>query len=803
MPRLLFLFFLPQFIYAQPGSITGKLTGSDSLPVAFATVAALHLPDSAIAAGAVTDEQGNFSIAPLMPGKYGLKISAINYETKFSEAISVSAGNATVAPVIVVKKFVYSTDEIDITATKQFVQNTGEKKIYNTDQLPGGKSGSALDLLQQIPGVQSDMEGNLSMRGAGGIKILVDGKPSSLGEEGGKNQLEGLPAGSIESIEVITNPSARFDPDGAAGIINIVMRKDRTNGAGGNVTVSVGSRNKYTAGGNFTLRTKKIGFGAGLNGRSAPVINKSDFMRNYFLVDSTWNTHQLGTQKNYPASLAGRLSMDWYVSPHHTISFASNFGYSFAEQNEVIEYTNTDSTENLISTEQRTNDQVTRGNSGDYSVGWKHLYNKPGQIWSATATVNTSNTNRVITSDQDLLAADGNPLIPHLRERNTNENDFVLGSAQTDLSKPLMNKTKLEIGLKGSFRHVNNDLLGEDYEDSTDNWSNDPLITNHFLFDEKIGGGYFSLASSIRKFNFKCGVRIEQAMTTSKLTESGSEFENDYFSVFPSGSISRKFGKKADIALGYSRRINRPGISSLNPFPDYSDPYNLFYGNPFLKPEYVHAGELSGVFYPGNLTLTSTLYYRYTQQLMQRYRATNAEGISTITFQNINSSQATGVELSMNGDLKKWWTLSVNGNAFQTWLDATNIESGLLKQGFSWSLRANNSFHLPSYFEMQLTGAYSSPTYLPQGVFLAGYYADISLKKDVMHKQGNISFSLTDIFNTRAFRIQSTTTDVLFKATRKRESQIATLAFTLKIGKPDKKKPELDLKNPESGGEGF
>lgn len=787
--------------YAQRPAI-GTLTGTviDSVtqkPIPYATVALALMRGDSVVAGALTDEKGKFSLKEIRSAAYSLKIQSMAHSERRINRIMISPREPMkdLGKIILTQKD-YAMEEVEIVGDKPFMEMAIDRKIYNTEKLLTAQGGVATDLLQNIPSVEVDIDGNISLRGSNNVTILIDGRPSGLTGADRSAILEQIPATSIERIEVITNPSAKYDPDGMSGIINVILKRNRRLGLNGNLTLSASTQGTPARSPDF-LAPNKYNTSLGLNFRNSNV--------NVYVNGSYRNDERFGYGENYRenkfkgpsaileqnsnslrsgASAMIRGGLDYYLNSKNTISFSSTFSDRGRGEEEAEIFNFKSLSGALDSSYVREADESNSRGSFDANVNYESKFDQKGRHKLVTSL---SYSHGFGDSDNKFaniyLNELGAPISdPVNRQNNTRLSANHIYIIQADYEKPLKKKGKLEAGYKSIIRDINDDFTSESFDVFTDAFLPDIFLNNNFLYKERIHAAYATVGQQFKRIGYQAGVRAEQTFTTSELVNTNEEFENDYFNFFPSGFLTYKMTESQQLQLSYSRRINRPRTRQLNPFANYSDPLNLRFGNPFLLPEFVDAIEFSYAFTKNRNTVTASAYYRVVHDVIQRFKSIDTvTNVATTTYLNLGTGTSYGVELIYVGQVTKWFNLNVSFNFYRTEIDGGDTE--INNSGYGYGGRFNGTFKLPKDFSIQLSSFYRGPRPTLQGRFYGFNSINLAVQKRVLDNKGTLSLNVRDLFNTMQFQVDID--DALFyqEFLRKRESRMATLTFSYRFGK--------------------
>ncbi len=771
----------PTGSFTLKGKVVDASSGS---PLEFSTVALKKLRDSSLVAGTITTSTGEFNLTELPPGGYSIEIAFIGYE-KYINKVFFKPGSAPVNNLgdIKIKPSATMLEGAEISAEKSFVVNDIDKKTYNTEQLAVTTGGNVNDILQNIPSVELDQDGNVSLRGNENVTILIDGRPSGLTGSGGKSLLESIPASVIERVEVITNPSAKYDPDGISGIINIITKKNKLQGFTGTVGANTSFENRY--GGNLSLNYRK---------------GKWNFFSNYgFIKDvrnGTGNSYletsfgedvnivqQDGSNQNNRISNNLKIGTDYSINDRNSISISGFYNKGKNDSWEKINYNISENNSTSDSLYKRNTNGEGDNHNLDYDLTFNHYFKKEGRKLTIQGSGSLESSDNDNEYYQLGYLDDITPVpFPATLERDFNSDENTVYTASADYEHPINKDKKVEAGFKSTFRNFDTDYRYENYDEATNEYVNDVNKTNRFIYSDQLHAIYAQYRQSIKKFGYQVGVRSEYATTQSELITTNEKFSKDYYSIFPSAFATYKLNEKSQVKATYSRRINRPRKNQLNPFSDYEDPLNIRKGNPFLDPEYTDSYELEYNRFLGDLSLTTTGYYRQTNDYIQRYREVSTDGITTTTYENMNQQQNLGVEIILNGSIAKWWTFTLSSNLYWNKQDASNIQEDLSSSAFAASGRVFTTIKLPYKTEFQLNYSYRAPLKVSQGTMKQMQFLNLALSKKVLKDKGTASVRVSDPFNFQQFGFEFEGQDYYQDLTRKRQSQIVTVAFSYRFG---------------------
>ena len=797
-----------------------------------------------IIGGMLTRNNGEFNIegVPAM-GQYRLRISAIGFRTleKNVSLINMSSfrrnnnNNGGEAPDM--NSLLGNLDkdlgniklEIDtkvlgnvtVTSSKPLIQLGIDRKIYNVDKDLSTVGGTAVDVMKNVPSVSVDIDGNVTLRNSP-PQIYVDGRPTTL-------TLDEIPADEIATVEVITNPSAKFDASGGtSGILNIVLKKNRKAGYNGNVRAGVDKRGKINSGGNINIRQGKINFFANANYGQRKSISTGTTDRYTFLENPYTNLHEEDKTINHGYFAFGRAGFDYFVDNRNTLTLSGVLVHGNFKSNVNSDiYVDTLSGINNSSYTNRTSNNEGMFNNHGGSLSYLHNFPKNGHQLTADVNMNKSNNSNSSFVSNDVFNVIGGPKTSSYRQQQLGSGDNHQLTIQSDYTNPINDKSKFEAGVRMAQRKVDskNDF-GIVNPDET--ITKLPPLSSNYSYLDRVFAAYSTYSSKIKdNFGYQVGLRVESSDYSGTVhtsvkdgfgyKDTASKYSNNYpISLFPSVFISEKLKHDQELQLNYSRRINRPNFFQLFPFTDYSDSLNLSRGNPNLKPEFTNSIELSyQKTFPKNNVLLISAYYKNTNDLITRYTSTEVNPIKSDTvfintFINANSSFVGGLEFIAKNKIAQWWDLTTNLNLYTSKINTDDPAIQTAGQVYSWFAKINNSFKLPKNFSLQLSGDYNSKTVLPpggsasssgfggrggfgptvsgnsQGYSKPSYGVDAAVRYDFLkNKVASLTLSVNDIFKTRKMDVYTESNYFTQHAVRRRDAQFFRLNFAVRFGKFD------------------
>lgn len=789
------------------GSIQGSIQDADTREgLAFVAIT-VHDAEDSLVGGALSDEEGKFLIAKLPLGSLRLKVKALGFDTLVTDPIVLSRNQPKATGIELFATPSTYLDEVEITATQDQMQNKIDRKVYAVERNIVTQGGSAADVLNTIPSIEVDMDGGLNLRGNANVLVYIDGKPSTLTGTSRAAILDQFPASSIKSIEVITHPSAKFDPDGTAGIINIITKKEAREGVNGNISLGIGTGQKYNASGNLNFRRKYMNAYVNYSFRNERRWNEGS--SSVFTAADSVSPYQ--TQVSEGARTGTdhlvKAGADFFLSDKTSLGVSATASANKRVGNETADFLESDAQqEPLVRYLRMTAEREPTTNFGG-ELNLQHRPDSKGQVFDARVALSRSVEDDGEGYLSDSLDLAGNSLgLAQARQAGSTYQAFVLGTGQLDYSRNLGEKLKLELGAKSTLRDIQSDYRYQNFDPDTQAFVLDSSISNAFHYQEQVHAAYATLARSWGKLGVEAGLRAEQALTNFTLLNDNTSYENNYFRLFPSGHLAYATNEHSEWRLGYSRRINRPETDDLNPFTEYSNPKRLRAGNPRLQPEYIHALELGHLWTFKQGSLSTTAYYRRMTNTVSRLVTSLGGDTLLTTSANMLDGHAYGLELIQQMRPAEWMEMTLSANLFRSEIDASNLTPGLQLVNYGVDGRIMATVNFTKKLSFQATFNYQPPRFGPQGRISARYSTDAALKQNLFKGKGSLSLRVSDIFNTMEFNVLTDQEGIYSDSYRKRETRIGFLTFSYRFGTEDKaqrRQRREENQNPDGGGSGF
>jgi len=781
------LFLLPNVLLAQ--TIKGKVVDkSTKQAVGFANVF-LYKKDNVEkpVGGAMTEEDGSFTILNVVNGSYLVKVQLVGYKN-LAQNVELAANELDMG-VLTMAGETEAIEKVEVVAEKDLVKTDIGTRSYNVSQDLINKGGTALDVMQNIPSVQVDENNNVSLRGSSNLTVLINGKQSGLAGSNPQAVFQRIPASSIERIEVINNPSAKYDAQASGGIINIVLKTQSDDGFGGNIGFNAGNFDRYNSSVDFNYKKSKWNVFGSLNGNQNTRISTPTVFRKSFIENTTPIIDQKRNINRLDQSFTGSLGLEFAATKKDIFGLEMNLGGGRNNSNEILNNYNRNADNSLISEFVRLSDEESNSFNQNYAFSYLRKFAKPRQELKISASLARSEE---VT---DLNSSQSTDILQKTNEDNGNQ--MVL--LQADYTHPLKDSWRLETGYKSIFRNVANDFVLEDW--TNDMWVNNSNFSNDFRYKEQVYGGYGILFGKYKKLEFEAGLRLEQTFATSELLNTQQTFKNDYLNLFPNGAISYQLPKDQQIKMTYGRRINRPGFRQLNPFANFSNPLTLRSGNPFLRPEYTNSYEIGYLKDWKKASFTGSLFYKGTTDVIQPIIKQLAGDTTLFAPQNIATSDNYGVEMIGSYRVGKWLTLNGDFSFFRMVVNAQNVDDQALNDVFSWNTRINAIFSLPKSFRIQAMAFYRAPVATAQGTRKDMFMNSIGLSKTVLKNRGTFNFRVSDIAKTMRFGGTVSTPNLYNDFTFKGNTRTYMAGFSYRFGGDLKNKKNRNKRDGMQGGD--
>ncbi|MEQ3162646.1 outer membrane beta-barrel family protein [Parabacteroides goldsteinii] len=764
---MLLCFAPDMFANETDGKIKGiVMDGELGGPLEFVTVQVKAKGSDKIVQGSVTGSDGNYTIGGLKKGEYVVTFSYIGYE-EVSKNISISSDNQILSlGELTLAEDANQLGEVEVVAKRPQMRFEIDRKVFDATQDIAAEGGSASDLLSNIPSVEVDNEGSVSLRGNSSVTIWINGKASGLTADNQSDILDMMPAGDIKQVEVITNPSARYSPEGTAGIINIILKDDRKPGYYGSVKVGADTDGGYQASGNINYSSSKVDAYANLNYRNREfkgggITSRLNTTDNSFL-------DQTNDSKRQHNNWFGRFGATWHITKSDDLAFNVTGMTGGGDNSENIHYNSIDSQKNTI----YTSDRITNGDSDmkmyNLELNYVHKFSENSNI-DLMVSNNQWRRDGMNIFRQSTVYTDPSQTANPLYQTQENDIKDKTWEVQADYTNKISDMARIEAGYKGTFQR--NASPVDTYTGTTaEDIRQDESLYNRFLYNQDVHALYMTYGGKWDKLSYQAGLRGEYWRVDTRSLDFDQEFngkasetfEKDYFKLFPSAFISYALPKNNELQVNYTRRLRRPWGGQLNSFRNISDASNISFGNPELTPEYSHSFELNYIkSWESGHTLSLSGYYRSTDDVIQRIRFLNTEdNVMYTTSENVAKSQASGLEIVGKDKLFKILDLTTTVNLYYSKLDgfsylpqgAETPVIGDTDESFAWNVRMIANLSLPWGVSLQGTGNYNSKQLMAQGHREPNYSVDLGLRKSFLSDKLTLSINARDLLDSRKFR---------------------------------------------------
>lgn len=733
---------------AKPkGSIQGSIKSFGSqLSIEFANLALYNTADSMLITGTISDPEGKFEIRDIPFGNYYLLVHFIGFQTERIDNIQLNTANRMYyTGEILLKEASENLEEVEILEEKNPLVYLIDKKVVNISKNLDAAGGTVASALENTPSVQVDMDGNVLLRGNSNFTVLIDGKPSVLS---GSDALKQIPASLVENVEIITNPSAKYDPEGTSGIINLVMKKNAKNSNNGMINLSGGTFNNYAGDFSFNHFSSKVNYFVSGNYAQYASYPTSSLQGSRNFNDTSYTNSQQVDRKRISDPYAIEAGIDWYPNEANSFTAAYTYGHwgMLLNMDAKSWESNAQSLSTQYSTAHSEMDIQGKYHSANLSheikldtLGQKLLTNLSFTQWDG---YNSTDIFEQFTDSAYLNPYTSNHA--YLSKDNFDNQYHV----KIDYTKNYNQHNRLEAGFNGEYQYLKAEYLEKTKDNETQNWSIAEGGSKHMAFNQQIQAGYLTYSGKISGFDYLAGLRLEYLDRRISVEEDASQYPLYQFNIFPTLHITRQFEKGRQLQFSYSKRVNRPHEWSLNPFPVYSDSYVRQIGNPGLKPEFTDSYELNMMQRLSTGFISLEGFYRQTKDAYTRTLQIDTTGIIVIGTENMDKNYAYGAEITCNLSLKKWWMIYSSISLYRYTVQDESSSNMLNVNTFNSDFSFSNTFRLKSNFRIQLTGFYNAPKQTTQGYQFEMYGANLSLSKDFLQQRLNLTLSMRDIFHS-------------------------------------------------------
>lgn len=781
---------LPSF--GQNYKLSGSVQDPQNQPIGFAEVRVYQNTDSQFVNGNLTDEAGKYEI-DLAPGNYWMTVEFLGLRTDTLQ-VNMPASSLEL-PIVTLGRDVQQLEGATIIGQRNPMEFQIDKRVYNVDADLNNQGTTASEMLENIPSVTVDAEGNVSLRGNQGVRILIDGKYSGFATSA--DALKQLQSDRIDRVEIITNASSRYDAEGDAGIINIILKKEQKNGFSGSANVRTGYFPDNGAGFNLNYRKNNWNFYLNYNINHNINPSNSTTYQRLHTSDTAFGYRQFYESERKKLRNSASFGVDYNFNDNHQISASINArtgnGNNFYDR----VYDNLNEADVVLNTDTRLEYNRELEDMYEATLGYRMKLNREGGSW---------NTEFRFFHDQDFENSDYSEINSmwvdshyekskaHIIER------YYL--AQSDLILPLSNTAKMETGIRSQTRTFNNDFGFSELLAGT--WEAPSQWNDNFKYNEQVHAAYLMGSNQWDKLGIQAGIRAEYTIIETLRQSEAIPNSKDYIDFFPSVALSYQTSEMQTFQLNYSKRIRRPGQWELMPFMKFGDNKEMRIGNPDVDPEMTHSFEAGWMQYFTKGTLLSSVYYRRTNNKIERMSEVGSDGIVYRIPMNIANRDAVGVELNANYNVRNWFRLSSAFNFYKETINGNYQGEDFLTDNFSWSNRSTANFSFPKYWRIQVAANYQAPRVHPQGRTLAIFHSDLGVSKDLWGQKATLGLNVRDVFNSRRWRSETNTESITAVSDFQWRPRSIRLVFTYRFNQPyrEQQRNILSSENGQMEGEG-
>ncbi len=773
LPLFLLFFFPPEKSFSQEDVKfvrTSELKGNVvdlnlNKSLEYATVSIYSLPDSLLQKGTITNRKGNFLLQNLKQGKYYYKVEHIGYQTYNSKDINLQENEKhNLNKSIALEVDAELISEVEIKANRDYSRIELDRTVYNVSKSPVSDGGSINDVLATIPKLDINADGELKFRGSSDVKVLIDGKMSGLLGMSSADVLRNLPAADVDRVEVMSSPSAKYDASGSAGIVNIIMKKERAKGLNGNVSANFGTVNKHGSRAALSLRTGKLNFSGSYNYLNEWAGRDYEIDRSISILDGTRTVKSIADVDYGNKSHRSKLGLDYLINDKNTLSFSltnrdikqnfngayNNYSKRSISNDSPLE----DITQVTVSEGVSRISEVDRDlNSWVYNASYIRKFAKKGRELSIDAAF-TDNTGKNEGKYEDYTGI----------SKDFHKINRAEAIVQVDYKQPLGESSTLETGYLFRTNKIN-------YKAPID-------ISTVFDYQESVQALYLQLGGTKGNLGYQLGLRSEYTDV-----ETNQELNDDYFDLFPSLHLSYKLSDNKQIQLSYSKAVYRPNSRMLNPFQNLQNPENQRFGDQKLNAYYTNKSEVTYIYKSKKVTYTTNLYYQYRKDIIGQFRLVNEDDIAVVNYKNLGDKYTVGLDFNLSTKLNKWWSL----NSYLTGIYQKYTSNKKLNfktnedHGFFGKL--TSIMRIPKLFTFQSAFIYETELPFAQGDYVRTFHTDFAFAKRILKNKASITLWIYDVFKTKSFDANSSGDRFIQNFKYKREFRYANLTFRYYFGK--------------------
>lgn len=750
-----------EFVGAKANSaLRGEITDSNlKRPLEFATVSLYSLPDSVLIEGSITNRKGEFELRNLNSSTYFIKVEYLGYKAYSSPSIVLKENEThQIKNPINLNIDTKSISEVQVEANRSFSRIELDKTVYNVSKSPVANGGTINDVLATIPKLDVNANGDLQFRGSTNVKVLIDGKISGLLGMNPGELLRNLPAADVDRVEVITSPSAKYDASGAAGIVNIIMKKDRTKGFNGNASATIGTKDKHSASTSLNIRTGKVNVFGTYSYKNDWTGRNSETFRYEYIADPEYLNDDAEVDFGN-RSLIGKLGLDYLMDENNTLSFAVTNRNIKQNRNSLFNYSRALLISSSFPVESSRESELDIDlNSWIYNVSYIKKFAKKGQELSvdlAYTDNRADNEGKYLDIYSDFSEDESNDFFKSNREEAVFQIDYV---------HPTGTSGTIETG----FMYRSNEMR---YKEPVD-------VSSAFNYKESIQGLYLQYNGKSGNLGYQFGVRTEYSDI-----ETNRGYGDDYLDFFPSLNLSYKLTNNKQLKLSYSKMVYRPDSGMLNPYQNKQDPANQRLGNQELNAYYTHISELSFMCKREKVTYTTNLYYLYYNNIISQLRTIDSDRNAIVSYENLDEKHYAGIDFNVSTQINKWWSInSYMSGIYEKYSPTKNLNYSTSDE-YYFVGKITSTMQIPKLFNFQATFKYQSDVPVAQGKVNELYYVDLAFGKRLMKGKASLSLWIYDVFNTNKIKVNTHNTQFSQRVNYNYESRIANLTFRYFFGK--------------------
>jgi len=768
------------------GSISGSVVDSVAqVPLEYANIILFDKQSGSQVDGTISHKDGHFELAPLRPGVFDLEIKFMGFHAKRIEDIRlIPSEMALDLGTIALRRAVIALDEVEVSAEKPDMLFKIDKKVINVDKQITARSGTAVDVLENVPSVTVDIEGNVSLRGSSSFTVLIDNRPTVLEPN---EVLQQIPASTIANIEIITNPSAKYDPDGVSGIINIITKKSKQGGMSGIVNLNGGL--DYTYGGDFLVSYHRDNMntylGMDCNRRESPGTAKSEGRTYRDTVASFVNSS--GESRWERTMYSSKAGVEIGFTPRDLLSLEARGGARSGGRNANEKFDEWREPGDSHSRYASHSESERTGDFYQVSMDFQHRFDDDGhQVLGKAVMVHYGGDEE---SKTELLDAD-EAIISGRRTLEDGPSTNL--RFDLDYTLPLNEERRFEAGYQSRFEGSENTSKFYEYDTLTVSYERRPEFSHATEYERDIHAVYALYAGALGRLGYQAGLRTEYVDRLVTVVGGAETFAIDRWDFFPTFHMSYGLSEGHQVMASYTRRIDRPRSWYLEPFITWSDAYNVRQGNPSLKPEYIDSYELGYQKSFGPSMVSLDAYYRLTHNKVERAQSVYQDNVILHTVENVGKDYTFGTEVTLNLGVVGWWNVNLMGNLYDYRVEGTLYDRDFSEESFNWRVRANNTFRLTKSTRLQVNGFYNSPTVSAQGEREGFYSTDVAVRQEFMNRALSLALQVRDVLRSGKFEFTSEGPDFYShrEFTRKSPSVTLTLTYNFNNYKPEREDTE-------------